>query len=144
MGRPALVAFFTSLATTVAAFAALTIADRRGALDFLHGRRADVEVPSINGVSVEQARDLLRARDLLLTLQAERPDPTIPAGKIAGLIDRHAIDRRHLDVAAAAVKEVEQAATIGDREGRERRDGRGHGGEERNQRRAAHSRPLYI
>jgi serine/threonine-protein kinase len=86
MGRPALVAFFTSLATTIAAFAALTVADRRGALDFLHGRRADVEVPSINGVSVEQARDLLRARDLLLTLQAERPDPTIAAGKVAGQV----------------------------------------------------------
>jgi len=86
MGRPALVAFLTSLATTIAAFAALTVADRRGTLEFLHGKRGDVEVPSINGVSVEQARDLLRARDLLLTLQAERPDPTIPAGKIAGQV----------------------------------------------------------
>src|SRR5262252_9109027 len=84
MGRPALVAFLTSLATTVAAFAALTVADRRGMLDFLHGGRGDVEVPSVNGVSVDQARDLLRARDLLLTLQAERPDPAVPAGKIAG------------------------------------------------------------
>src|SRR5499427_10489748 len=86
MGRPALVAFLTSLATTVVAFAALTVADRRGALEFLHGRHGDVEVPSINGVSVEQARDLLRARDLLLTLQGERPDPAIPAGKIAGQV----------------------------------------------------------
>jgi eukaryotic-like serine/threonine-protein kinase len=86
MGRSALVAFLTSLATTVAAFAALTVADRRGALDFLRGKRGDVEVPSINGVSVEQARDLLRARDLLLTLQAERPDPSIAAGKIAGQV----------------------------------------------------------
>ena len=65
---------------------ALTVADRRGMLEFLHGKRGDVEVPSINGVSVEQARDLLRARDLLLTLQAERPDPAIPAGKIAGQV----------------------------------------------------------
>ena len=86
MGRPALVAFLTSLITTAAAFAALTVADRRGMLDFLRGKRGDVEVPSINGVSVEQARDLLRARDLLLTLQAERPDPAIPAGKIAGQV----------------------------------------------------------
>jgi beta-lactam-binding protein with PASTA domain len=84
MGRSALVAFVTSVVTTFAVFAALTVADRRGMLDFLHGGRGDVEVPSINGVSVEQARDLLRARDLLLTLQFERPDPTIPAGKIAG------------------------------------------------------------
>jgi len=86
MGRPALVAFVTSLFTTAAAFAGLTVADRRGMLDFLHGKRGDVEVPSINGVSVEQARDLLRARDLLLTLQAERPDPAIGAGKIAGQV----------------------------------------------------------
>jgi hypothetical protein len=77
MGRPGLVAFLTALLTTCAAFAALTVADRRGMLDFLHGGRRDVEVPSINGVSVEQARDLLRARDLLLTLQAERPDPNL-------------------------------------------------------------------
>jgi len=84
MGRSALVAFVTSVVTTFAAFAALTVADRRGMLDFLHGGHGDVEVPSINGVAVDQARDLLRARDLLLTLQFERPDPTIPAGKIAG------------------------------------------------------------
>lgn len=83
MGRPALIAFITSVATTVVAFAALTVADGRGLLAFLHGSRGDVEVPSINGLSVEQARDLLRARDLLLTLQAERPD-TVPAGKVAG------------------------------------------------------------
>jgi eukaryotic-like serine/threonine-protein kinase len=86
MGRPALVAFLTSLFTTAAAFAGLTVADQRGMLDFLHGKRGDVEVPSINGVSVEQARDLLRSRDLLLTLQAERPDPAIAAGKIAGQV----------------------------------------------------------
>jgi len=86
MGRSALVAFFTSVVTTVVAFAALTVADRRGMLDVLHGGRGDVEVPSINGLSVEQARDLLRSRDLLLTLQAERPEPAIPAGRIAGQV----------------------------------------------------------
>jgi serine/threonine-protein kinase len=86
MGRPVLVAFLTSLLTTLVAFAGLTVAERRGHLDFLRGKRGDVEVPSITGVSVEQARDLLRARDLLLTLQAERPDPAIPAGKIAAQI----------------------------------------------------------
>jgi beta-lactam-binding protein with PASTA domain len=84
-GRTVLVAFLTSVITTAAAFAGLTVAERRGLLDFLHGgSRGDVEVPSVNGVSVDQARDLLRAKDLLLTLQAERPDPVIPAGKVAG------------------------------------------------------------
>jgi serine/threonine-protein kinase len=85
-GRPALVAFLTSLVTTAILFVGLTVADRRGALEFLHGKRGAVEVPSINGLTVEQARELLRARDLLLSLQAERPDPAIPAGKIAGQV----------------------------------------------------------
>lgn len=87
MGRSALVAFVTSLITTAAVFMGLTAAERRGHLDFLKGDGpGTVEVPSINGVSVEQARDLLRSKDLLLTLQAERPDPAIPAGKIAGQV----------------------------------------------------------
>jgi beta-lactam-binding protein with PASTA domain len=83
MGRSALVAFVTSLVTTIAAFVALTAADRHGVFDALHGGRGAVEVPAISGMSIEQARDLLHARDLLLTLQAERPDPTVPAGRIA-------------------------------------------------------------
>lgn len=85
-GRPVLAAFLTSILTTTAAFAALTVADRRGLLDFLHADRSVAEVPSITGASVDQARDLLRARGLLLTLQAERPDSATPAGKIAGQV----------------------------------------------------------
>jgi eukaryotic-like serine/threonine-protein kinase len=85
-GRPALTAFVTSLLTTVAAFAALTVADRRGLLDFLRPAKREVEVPSITGVNVDQARDLLQARGLLLTLQGERPDPAISAGKIAAQV----------------------------------------------------------
>jgi serine/threonine-protein kinase len=83
-GSPVLAAFFTSLLTTAAAFVALTVADHRGLLDFLRANGRAAEVPSITGVTVDQARDLLRARGLLLTLQGERPDPAIPAGKIAG------------------------------------------------------------
>ncbi len=85
-GHPVLAAFFTSLFTTVAAFAALTLADQRGLLPFLHGGVREAEVPSIAGVSVEQARDLLQARGLMLTLQAERPDQNVPAGKIASQV----------------------------------------------------------
>lgn len=91
MGRSALVAFLTSVITSVAMFFALTVAERRGKLDFLHGGHSDkeaagagVEVPSLSDVTVDQARELLRARDLFLVLQAERPDPVIAAGKIAG------------------------------------------------------------
>ena len=82
-----LAAFLTSLITTTGVFAALTVADGRGLLAFLHPRgQADVEVPSITGVTVDQARELLRPRELLLTLQAERPDPAVPAGNIAGQV----------------------------------------------------------
>ena len=81
-----LAAFLTSLVTTVGVFFALTVADERGLLHFLHRERGDVEVPSITGVTVEQGRELLRARELLLTLQAERPDPNVPAGNIAGQV----------------------------------------------------------
>jgi beta-lactam-binding protein with PASTA domain len=85
-GRPVLAAFLTSLVTTVAAFMGLLAAERRGAFEFLRPAARDVEVPSIIGVSVEQARELLKSRGLLLSLQAEQPHPTIPAGKIAAQV----------------------------------------------------------
>jgi eukaryotic-like serine/threonine-protein kinase len=86
-GRPVLAAFLTSLVTTSGVFAVLTVADGRGLLAFLHSRpQGDVEVPSITGVTVDQARELLRPRELLLTLQAERADPLIPAGNVAGQV----------------------------------------------------------
>jgi serine/threonine-protein kinase len=86
-GRPVLAAFLTSLITTAVAFVALSAADRRGWFDFLNpDTGAAVEVPSVNGVTVEQARELLRAQDLLLTLQGEHADPAIPAGKVGGQV----------------------------------------------------------
>jgi eukaryotic-like serine/threonine-protein kinase len=85
-GRPVLAAFVTSLITTVVAFIALTAADRRGMFGFLRPTARDVEVPALAGTTVEQARDLLQARRLLLRLEGERPDPTVPAGKIAGQV----------------------------------------------------------
>jgi serine/threonine-protein kinase len=85
-GHPVLAAFFTSLITTAAAFAGLTVAEHRGHLDFLRMGGHVAEVPSITGVTPDQARDLLRARGLLLTLQAERSDPAMPAGKIAAQV----------------------------------------------------------
>lgn len=82
MGRSMLVAFVTSLVTTVATFAALTVADQRGLLDAFHRGRAAVDVPSVSGMSVDQARELLRSRDLLLMLQGKQPDRAVPAGRI--------------------------------------------------------------
>jgi serine/threonine-protein kinase len=85
-GSSVLLAFLTALLTTVAAFIALTLADQRGLLPFLHGGVREAEVPSLAGASVEQARELLQARGLLLALQAERPDPAVPPGKIAAQV----------------------------------------------------------
>lgn len=82
MGRAMLIAFVTSLVTTVATFAVLTVADQRGLLRVLHP--GGVDVPSVSGLSVEQARELLRSRDLLLTLQGKQPDRAVPAGRIVG------------------------------------------------------------
>ena len=82
MGRSMLVAFVTSVVTTVATFAVLAVADQRGMLDVFHGGRAAADVPSISGLSVEQARELLRSRDLLLMLQGRQADRTVPAGRI--------------------------------------------------------------
>jgi eukaryotic-like serine/threonine-protein kinase len=80
-------AFLTSLITTTGVFAVLTVADGRGLLAFLRPhQQGDVEIPSIAGVTVDQARELLRSRELLLSLQAERPDPLVPAGSIAGQV----------------------------------------------------------
>ena len=43
-----------------------------------------VEVPSITGMPVAQARELLDGRGLLLVLDAEREDPKVPAGALVG------------------------------------------------------------
>jgi hypothetical protein len=42
-----------------------------------------VEVPSLSGMNVEQARQMLDGKGLYLTLEAEREDPNVPAGQIA-------------------------------------------------------------
>jgi serine/threonine-protein kinase len=86
-GHPVLASFITSIVTTVGVFLALTYAAQRGMLpEALRAGANEAEVPSVTGVTVEQARDLLAARGLLLTLQAERADPEVPAGKIAGQV----------------------------------------------------------
>lgn len=68
--------FLVSALTTVALFFGLREAERRGLIG------SSVEVPQLSGMTLEQARDLLKTRGLLLTLGAERPDATIAAGAI--------------------------------------------------------------
>src|SRR3954462_2845318 len=112
-GRPVLAAFVTSLLTTTGVFAALTVADGRGLLAFLHShQQGDVEVPSITGVTVDQAGELLRPRELLLTMQAERPDPVVPAGNIAGQAPLPGSRVAHAPAVRAFVSSAAGATTV--------------------------------
>jgi beta-lactam-binding protein with PASTA domain len=76
-------AILTSIITSVIVFFALRMLDERGL--FPKGKTASeaVEVPSLLGVRPDQARELLKGRDLLLTLSGEHEDSKYPAGSIA-------------------------------------------------------------
>jgi eukaryotic-like serine/threonine-protein kinase len=74
----------TSVLTTVALFFGLRELDARG---FFDGKEAStapgaVEVPNVVGVRLEQARELLKGKGLLITISEEREDATSPAGSI--------------------------------------------------------------
>jgi eukaryotic-like serine/threonine-protein kinase len=92
--RPTIVAsILTSAVTTIVLFFALRELDQRG---YLGGARAGreraaatssptagaVQVPNVVGVRLEQARELLKARGLLISIGEERDDPARPAGSI--------------------------------------------------------------
>jgi serine/threonine-protein kinase len=76
-------AVLTSIITSVALFFGLRLLEDRGLLP--RGKQASdaVEVPSLLGIRPEQARELLKGRDLLLTLSGEHEDSKYPAGSIA-------------------------------------------------------------
>lgn len=94
----------TSILTTVVTFVALRAADQHGLLKILGGAGGgDAEVPAIVGMSPDQARELLKGRELLLTLEAERPDPKIPAGRIAAQTPLPGSRAMHGDSIAAVV-----------------------------------------
>lgn len=78
-------AIFTSLITTVAVFFGLRALDERGLLPGSHARAGGevIEVPSLLGMRPEQAREILKGRDLLLSIAAEREDAQYPAGSVA-------------------------------------------------------------
>ena len=92
---PVLPAAITSIITTVAVFFALRAMDGRGV--FSGGPKekmtapspgavptasAAVEVPALRGMRGEQARELLKGRDLLLAFSGERDSVEVPAGAI--------------------------------------------------------------
>jgi serine/threonine-protein kinase len=76
-------AVLASIITSVAVFFALRLLEERGVLP--KGRQASevTEVPSLLGIRPEQARELLKGRDLLLTLAGEHEDSKYAAGAIA-------------------------------------------------------------
>jgi beta-lactam-binding protein with PASTA domain len=91
--RPTILAsIVTSIVTTVVLFFGLRALDERG---HLGGRGAGpapvqsaaapagaVQVPNVVGVKLEQARELLKARGLLISIAEERDDASRPAGSI--------------------------------------------------------------
>jgi beta-lactam-binding protein with PASTA domain len=80
-------AVFASIITTLAVFFGLRLLDQRGMMPSFAKMPASasesVEVPAILGMRPEQARELLKGRDLLLSLSSERDDGQHPAGTIA-------------------------------------------------------------
>jgi beta-lactam-binding protein with PASTA domain len=75
-------AILTSFITTILVFAGLRLLEERGM--FGKGRTGTaVEVPSVLGMKPEQARDVLQARDLTLSLAGERPDPKVLPGTVS-------------------------------------------------------------
>jgi eukaryotic-like serine/threonine-protein kinase len=89
--RPTIVAaILTSAITSVVLFFGLRELDQRG---YLGGARAGrdrpasptagaVQVPNVVGVRLEQARELLKARGLLISIGEERDDPARAPGSI--------------------------------------------------------------
>jgi serine/threonine-protein kinase len=77
---PIPVAALTSVITTILVFFGLRLLEDRGVFG---GGGEAVEVPSVVGMRPEQARDLLKPRNLLLAVAGERHDPRFAAGAIA-------------------------------------------------------------
>jgi hypothetical protein len=75
-------AIIASVVTTVVLFFGLRLLDERGV--FGRGRGAEgIEVPSLLGMRPEQARELLKGRDLMLLIAGEKEDSAYAAGTVA-------------------------------------------------------------
>jgi beta-lactam-binding protein with PASTA domain len=79
---PIPVAALTSVITTILVFFGLRLLEDRGL--FAKGPTATtVEVPSVLGIRPEQAREVLRGRELVVALAGEREDPRVAPGAIS-------------------------------------------------------------
>jgi serine/threonine-protein kinase len=80
---PVPVAILTSIITSVVVFFGLRLLEERGLFPRSKQAAEAVEVPSLLGIRPDQARELLKGRDLLLTLGSEQEDSKFPAGTIS-------------------------------------------------------------
>ncbi|HEY0709630.1 MAG TPA: PASTA domain-containing protein [Polyangia bacterium] len=97
-GRPVVSAVVASVITTVVVFFVLRALENAGAISTPGARSAQTagqllpaaaapapgsaQVPSLVGMQLEQARELLKGRNLLISIKEERNDPTRPAGSV--------------------------------------------------------------
>jgi eukaryotic-like serine/threonine-protein kinase len=73
LGRVLAVSILTSAATSVATFLALRA---------LTGPAREVQVPSVGGLRLDDARALLESRSLLLVISDTAPDPKLEPGRV--------------------------------------------------------------
>lgn len=75
---------FVSALTSAGVFFGLRALEQRGVIGARQpsGGTEAVEVPALVNMPVDQARQVLQGRDLLLVLEAEREDPRVPAGSL--------------------------------------------------------------
>ncbi len=89
-GHPLLASIITSVITSAAVFFGLRELDQRGYLGGEGRARSApaaaagqaVQVPNLVGLRLEQGRELLKLRGLLVSIAEERDDPSQPAGAI--------------------------------------------------------------
>ena len=93
-GRPVVSAIIASIVTTVVIFFVLRELENVGFITPPRGRGASlsagassggagaVAVPTLLGMRLEQARELLKGRGLLISIAEERDDPAHPAGSV--------------------------------------------------------------
>jgi beta-lactam-binding protein with PASTA domain len=80
---PVPVAVLTSVITTILMFFGLRLLEDRGLFGQPQAAAAMVEVPSVIGLRLDQAREQLRGRDLVVAMGGERDDPRVVPGAVS-------------------------------------------------------------
>jgi beta-lactam-binding protein with PASTA domain len=80
---PVPVAALTSVITTILVFFGLRLLDDSGVFSKPRAAGELVEVPAVVGLRLDQARELLRGRDLVVAMGGERDDPRVVPGAVS-------------------------------------------------------------